>query len=130
MPDGSASAQREPRRRKPREFTRGRQLDAAALAEVQVLLGLEQPAPDRLIEYLHLIQDTYGHLPAAHLRALAEVLRLPMAAVYEVASFYAHFDIVKEGEAAPPAITIRVCEFSIVRDGRRVRTLRCAQGRR
>jgi formate dehydrogenase len=63
-----------------------------------------------LIEFLHLIQDAYGHLSAAHLRALAEELRIGQAEVYEVASFYAHFDVVKEGEVAPPALTIRVCD--------------------
>ena len=109
MPDG-ATPQHEPRRRKAREFTRGRQLDATALAEVEALLAGEEPFRDRLIEYLHRIQDTYGHLSAAHLRALSEITRLPMAAVYEVASFYAHFDIVKEGETPPPPVTIRVCD--------------------
>jgi NADH:ubiquinone oxidoreductase subunit F (NADH-binding) len=59
---------------------------------------------------LHLIQDAYGHLSAAHLRALAEEMRMSMAEVYEVASFYAHFDVVKEGETPPPALTIRVCD--------------------
>ncbi len=109
MPDG-ATPQHEPRRRKAREFTRGRQLDATSLAEVEALLAGEEPFRDRLIEYLHRIQDTYGHLSAAHLRALSEITRLPMAAVYEVASFYAHFDIVKEGETPPPPVTIRVCD--------------------
>ena len=65
---------------------------------------------DLLIEYLHLIQDRFGHLSAAHLRALAEELRISMAEVYEVASFYAHFDVVKEGETPSPALTIRVCD--------------------
>ncbi|MGA7328759.1 MAG: NAD(P)H-dependent oxidoreductase subunit E [Rhodomicrobium sp.] len=109
MPDG-VTPQHEPRRRKAREFTRGRQLDATALAQVEALLAGEEPAHHRLIEYLHRIQDTYGHLSAAHLRALSEIARLPMAAVYEVASFYAHFDIVKEGETPPPPVTIRVCD--------------------
>ncbi len=107
--DGSDGALPQPRRRKAREFTRGRQLDGAALQQVEALLDGEAPVRDRLIEYLHLIQDAYGHLSAAHMRALAEIMRLPMAEVYEVASFYAHFDIVKEGETPPPAVTIRVC---------------------
>ena len=98
-----------PRRRKAREFTRGRQVDSAALNQVSALLNGESPVRDRLIEYLHLIQDRYSHLSAAHLAALAEIMRVPMAEVYEVATFYAHFDIVKEGQSAPPAITIRVC---------------------
>ncbi len=64
---------------------------------------------DLLIEYLHRVQDRYGHLSAAHLVALAEEMKLPMAEVYEVATFYHHFDVVKEGDAVPPAITVRVC---------------------
>jgi NADH:ubiquinone oxidoreductase subunit F (NADH-binding)/NADH:ubiquinone oxidoreductase subunit E len=110
MADGSGGAERQPRRRRAREFTKGRQLDPIAFSQVEALLGGEEPVRDRLIEYLHLIQDAYGHLSAAHLRALAEIMRLPMATVYEAATFYAHFDIVKEGEAAPPPITIRVCD--------------------
>src|SRR5207342_464304 len=65
---------------------------------------------DLLIEHLHLIQDRYGHLSAAHLAALAQEMRLSMTEVYEVATFYAHFDVVKEGETPPPAVTVRVCE--------------------
>ncbi len=64
---------------------------------------------DLLIEHLHLIQDRYGHLSAAHLAALAQEMKLALTEVYEVATFYAHFDVVKEGEAAPPPITVRVC---------------------
>ncbi|MFK7868515.1 MAG: NAD(P)H-dependent oxidoreductase subunit E [Roseobacter sp.] len=95
---------------KGRRHTKGRQLDDAALAQVQALLGTQPRRPDLLIEFLHLIQDEYGHLSAAHLRALAEEMRLSMAEVYEVATFYAHFDVVKEGETPPPALTIRVCD--------------------
>jgi formate dehydrogenase beta subunit len=109
MAEGTGSVISEPRRRKARQFTRGRQLDGDALQQVETLLDGQAPVRDRLIEYLHLIQDTYGHLAAPHLRALAEIMRVPMAEVYEVATFYAHFDVVKEGQAAPPAITIRVC---------------------
>ncbi|MFZ3580797.1 NAD(P)H-dependent oxidoreductase subunit E [Loktanella sp. DJP18] len=95
---------------KGRRTPKGRQLDDAAWAEVRALLG-DGPFPrDMLIEYLHLIQDRYGCLSAAHLRALAEEMRLSQAEVYEVATFYAHFDVVKEGEAPPPALTIRICE--------------------
>ncbi|MGI9391324.1 MAG: NAD(P)H-dependent oxidoreductase subunit E [Boseongicola sp.] len=93
-----------------RKTPKGRQLDDAALAEVQALLGERPRARDLLIEHLHLIQDEYGHLSAAHLRALAEEMRIGQAEVYEVASFYAHFDIVKEGETPPPDLTIRVCD--------------------
>ena len=89
---------------------KGRQLDDAAASEVRGLLGDRPRRRDLLIEFLHVLQDAHGHLSAAHLRALAEELRLSMAEVWEVASFYAHFDLVKEGGAAPPALTIRVCD--------------------
>ena len=95
---------------KGRHHTKGRQLQDGPWAEVQALLGERPRDRDLLIEHLHLIQDAYGHLSAAHLRALAEEMRLSMAEVYEVATFYAHFDVVKEGEVAPPALTIRVCD--------------------
>ncbi|HEY9539385.1 MAG TPA: NAD(P)H-dependent oxidoreductase subunit E [Kiloniellaceae bacterium] len=97
-------------RRKAPKTPKGRQLDFEASEEVKALLGDRPRRPDLLIEHLHLIQDRYGHLAARHLRALAEEMNLPMAAVYEVASFYAHFDIVLEGEAPPPPLTIRVCD--------------------
>jgi len=93
-----------------RKFTKGRQYEDDALAEVQSLLGDRPRNRDLLIEFLHLIQDKHSHLSAAHMRALAEEMRLSMAEVYEVASFYAHFDVVKEGETPPPALTIRVCD--------------------
>lgn len=95
--------------RKPSQ-PKGRQLDDAALEEVRKLLKDEPRRRDLLIEHLHKIQDAYGHLSAAHLRALADEMRLSQAEVYEVASFYHHFDIVKEGEAAPAPLTIRVCD--------------------
>jgi formate dehydrogenase beta subunit len=95
---------------KGRTTPKGRQFDDAALAEVQRLLGDRPRRRDLLIEFLHLIQDAHGHLSEAHLRALAEEMKLPQAEVWEVATFYAHFDVVKEGEAAPPALTIRVCD--------------------
>ena len=95
---------------KGRHHTKGRQLDEAAHADVLVLLGDQPRARDLLIEYLHLIQDKFGHLSAAHLRALSEEMRIGQAEVYEVATFYAHFDVVKEGDATPPALTIRVCD--------------------
>jgi len=97
-------------RGKGRATPKGRQLDDQAWDEVRALLGDRPRRADLLIEHLHLIQDEYGHLSAAHLRALAEEMRLSMAEVYEVATFYAHFDVVKEGEAPPPALTIRVCD--------------------
>ena len=95
---------------KGRHTPKGRQLDDDAHAEVLALLGDAPRNRDLLIEFLHLIQDGYGHLSAAHMRALAEELRISQAEVYEVATFYAHFDVVKEGETPPPALTIRVCD--------------------
>ena len=95
---------------KGRHTPKGRQLEDHAWEEVKALLASRPRRSDLLIEFLHLIQDAYGHLSAAHLRALAEELRLSMAEVYEVATFYAHFDVVKEGETPPPALTIRVCD--------------------
>ena len=95
---------------KGRHTPKGRQLEDQAWEDVRALLADRPRRSDLLIEFLHLIQDAYGHLSAAHLRALAEELRLSMAEVYEVATFYAHFDVVKEGETPPPALTIRVCD--------------------
>ena len=95
---------------KGRHTPKGRQLEDTAWEEVRALLGDRPRRRDLLIEFLHLIQDEYGHLSAAHLRALAEEMRISMAEVYEVATFYAHFDVVKEGETPPPALTIRVCD--------------------
>ena len=97
-------------RRKAPILPKGRAADPAAREEICALLGNRPRRRDLLIEHLHLIQDRYGHLSAANLRALADEMNLPMAAVYEVASFYAHFDIVLHGEAAPPAVTVRVCD--------------------
>ncbi|WP_026381227.1 NADH-ubiquinone oxidoreductase-F iron-sulfur binding region domain-containing protein [Afifella pfennigii] len=97
------------RRRKYAE-PKGRQLDETALAEMEALIGEGEKRRDLLIEFLHLIQDRYGHLSARHLRALAQLMRLSQAEIYEVASFYYHFDIVKEGEAPPPPVTLRICD--------------------
>ena len=96
--------------RKSRGTIKGRTPDPKALKEVQALLGAELRQRDLLIEHLHKIQDRYGHLSAAHLVALAAEMKLSLAEVYEVATFYHHFDVVKEGEVAPAAITVRVCE--------------------
>jgi formate dehydrogenase len=95
---------------KGRRTPKGRQYEDSALAEIRALLGDRPRRRDLLIEFLHLIQDEHGHLSAAHLRALAEEMRMAQAEVYEVATFYAHFDVVKEGETPPPALTIRVCD--------------------
>jgi len=101
-------------RQRKRRQPKGRQVDAAALAEVRVALGDMPRRRDLLIEHLHCINDRYGQLAMPHLVALASELRLSMTEVYEVASFYHHFDVVREDAdgqiAAPPALTVRVCE--------------------
>jgi formate dehydrogenase len=99
-----------PQRRKPRRTPKGRQVDLDALDEVRALLTDRSRRRDLLIEHLHLIQDKYGYLSAAHLAALAAEMKLSLTEVYEVATFYAHFDVVKEGQTPPPAITVRVCD--------------------
>jgi len=95
---------------KGRSTPKGRQFEDEALSEVKFLLEDKPRQKNLLIEFLHLIQDKYGYLSAQHLCALAEELKISMAEVYEVASFYAHFDIVKENETPPPELTIRVCD--------------------
>jgi NADH:ubiquinone oxidoreductase subunit F (NADH-binding)/NADH:ubiquinone oxidoreductase subunit E len=96
-------------RRRPSATPKGRQLDPRALEEVSALLGSRPRRRDLLIEFLHLIQDRYGHISAAHLAALANEMKLAQAEVYEVATFYAHFDVVKDAPP-PPAVTVRVCD--------------------
>jgi NADH:ubiquinone oxidoreductase subunit F (NADH-binding)/NADH:ubiquinone oxidoreductase subunit E len=98
------------RRNRPRKTPKGRQVEPQALAEVRALLGERERWRDLLIEHLHLIQDRYGYLSAAHLAALAQEMKLALTEVYEVATFYAHFDVVKEDETPPPALTVRVCD--------------------
>ncbi|PWJ21023.1 NAD(P)H-dependent oxidoreductase subunit E [Jannaschia seohaensis] len=93
-----------------RATPKGRQYDDAALSEIRALLGDRPRRRDLLIEFLHLIQDRYGHQSAAHLRALAEEMRLSMAEIWEVATFYAHFDPLREDDPVPPDLTIRVCD--------------------
>ena len=95
---------------KGRKTPKGRQYDDNALKEVEELVGNLELRSDLLIEHLHRVQDKFGHLSMRHLRALAELLKMSMAEVYEVATFYAHFDVVREDEKAPPALTIRVCD--------------------
>ena len=89
-------------------------MNPTALAEVQALLGSEPLLRDRLIEYLHRVNDRFGQLGTPHLVALAQELKLAQTEVFEVASFYHHFDIVKEGPdgdvPAAPALTVRVCD--------------------
>ena len=97
-------------RRRPASTPKGRQIDPKALDEVHALLGDRPRRRDLLIEHLHLIQDKYGCLADAHLVALAYEMKMALAEVYEVATFYAHFDVVKDGAAVPPAVTVRVCD--------------------
>ena len=98
------------RDRKVRSAMKGRGVQPQAREEIRVLLGDSPRRRDLLIEFLHRIQDTYGHISAAHVVALAEAMKLAMTEVYEVATFCHHFDVVKDGDAAPPALTVRVCE--------------------
>jgi formate dehydrogenase len=93
-----------------RKGPKGRRAGAEAAEEIRELLGDSPRRRDLLIEHLHRIQDRFGRLSAAHLAALAEELRLAQSEVFEVASFYHHFDIVKEGESDPPHLTVRVCD--------------------
>ena len=95
---------------KGRAYTKGRPLDDAAWDEVKELLSGKPLDRDLLIEHLHLIQDKFRCISTSHMRALAEEMRISSAEVYEVASFYAHFDIVRDGQQPPPKITIRVCD--------------------
>src|SRR5262245_52342837 len=97
-------------RRKAPLFPKGRVLRQEEVAAVQALLGSRPRERALLIEYLHLIQDSQGCLPEGYLHALTEELSIPMAEVYEVATFYAHFDVVGDAEERPPKVTIRVCD--------------------
>jgi formate dehydrogenase len=89
---------------------KGRVVESGAANEIAALLGDAPRRRDLLIEYLHRIQDRYGHISAAHVVALAREMKLAMTEVYEVATFYHHFDVVKDGAAAPPSLTVRVCD--------------------
>jgi formate dehydrogenase len=109
-PPRSGGASAGPARRRPRRTPKGRQLDTQAVEEVRALLGERSRQRDLLIEHLHLIQDRYGHISSAHMAALAAEMKLAQTEVYEVATFYAHFDVVKEGETPPPPVTVRVCD--------------------
>ena len=105
-------------RRRPPRTPKGRQVDPTALDEVRALLTDRPRRRDLLIEHLHLIQDHYGHLSAAHLAALAQEMKLAQTEVYEVATFYSHFDVVKDGPA-PPADHRAGVRFAVLRHGRR-----------
>src|SRR3954452_4693807 len=97
-------------RKRAKSTPKGRQVDPAAAHEIEQLLGDKPRRCDLLIEYLHLIQDKYRQISAAHLAALADEMKLAFAEVFETATFYAHFDVVKEGEPGMPPLTIRVCD--------------------
>ncbi|MBY0294434.1 MAG: NAD(P)H-dependent oxidoreductase subunit E [Methylobacterium sp.] len=97
-------------RERARPVPKGRQVDPRAKAEIAGLLGEASRQRDLLIEHLHRIQDTYGQISAPHLAALADEMGLAFAEVFETATFYAHFDVVKEGETPVPALTVRVCD--------------------
>src|ERR1700736_896590 len=97
-------------RKRAKSTPKGRQVDPQAAEEMAVLLGERPRRRDLLIEHLHLIQDTYKQISASHLVALADEMKLSFAEVFETATFYAHFDVVKEGEADIPPLTIRVCD--------------------
>src|SRR5687767_12792569 len=107
---GGGGANVRGKRSRVRGKPKGRAVDPKAREEVRELLGNEPRRRDLLIEHLHKIQDRYGCLSAPHLVALASEMKMAMAEVYEVATFYHHFDVVKEGDARPPAITVRVCD--------------------
>ncbi len=98
-------------RRRPSRTPKGRQVDPQAAADIESLLTDRSRRRDLLIENLHLIQDKYGHISSAHLAALAAEMKMAQTEVYEVATFYAHFDVVKEGETPPPPVTVRVCDL-------------------
>lgn len=110
MSEGHVAEAKHGGRRRGRDRPKGRQVDPSALAEVRAILGDRSRRRDLLIEHLHLLQDARGHLSAAALAALADEMRLPMAEVYEVATFYAHFDVIREGEPPPAPVTVRVCD--------------------
>ncbi len=92
-----------------RATPKGRQVDSDALDEVTRLIGDAPLRRDLLIEHLHRIQDRYGRLSDSHLTALARLMKLSLAEVFEVATFYHHFDVVREGDAVPASLTVRVC---------------------
>ena len=88
---------------------KGRQADDVSLQEVRDLIGADALRRDLLIEYLHLLNDAYRGLHERHLVALAKVMNIPMAEVYEVATFYHHFEVIRNGDVAAD-LTIRVCD--------------------
>ena len=98
------------RARRDPSMPKGRQLDDLSHKEVLAVIGKLPIQRDLLIEALHLLQDNFGCLELRHLRSLADIFSISQAEVYEVASFYHHFDLVAEGQCKPPQITVRVCD--------------------
>lgn len=98
------------KRNKMRGEQRGRHVTQTAQEQIRDLLGSKTPRRDLLIEYLHLIQDEFGHIAADHITALAAEMQLATTEIYEVATFYHHFDVIREGQDAPPELTVRVCD--------------------
>src|SRR6195256_2516194 len=109
-PERTSKKKKRDGRDRVRSKPKGRRVDPQAREDVLALLGDAPRRRDLLIEHLHKIQDRYGCLSAKHLVALADEMKMAMAEVYEVATFYHHFDVIKEGETPPPAITVRVCD--------------------
>ena len=109
-PEGGLKKKRGGGRSRVRSTPKGRQVDPQSREEVRALLGDQPRRRDLLIEHLHKIQDRYGCLSAPHIVALADEMKMAMSEVYEVATFYHHFDVIKDGEQKPPAITVRVCD--------------------
>ena len=101
-------------RRKAAPHPKGRQADPETVAEIAALLGDAPLRRDLLIEYLHRIQDTHRGLAPRHLAALAELMKLSLVEVYEVATFYAHFDVATDDGVEMPAVTVRVCDLSLI----------------
>mgnify|MGYP001243631242 CR=1 FL=1 len=97
-------------KKKRRWKPKGRQVDNIAIEEISKIIPIEKIIRDELIEYLHLIQDKIGILYYKHLAALAEIMKIPFSEVYEVATFYAHFNVIDNDKISPPEVTIRVCE--------------------
>src|ERR1700687_4516855 len=111
-------------RRRAKSTPKGRQIEPQAAEEISLLLADRPRRRDLLIEHLHLIQDAYHQISAAHLAALADEMKLAFAEVFETATFYAHFDVVKEGETNIPPLTIRVCDsLTCAMLGRRPRSV-------
>ena len=99
-----------PQRKKRLGRNRTRQVDSDDRQSVLATLGDMPIQRDLLIEYLHQLQDRYGHITGGRIVALADLMKLAPAEIYEVATFYHHFDIVTDGEPIPPDLTVRVCD--------------------